>query len=378
MGDSSPAAPWRASTLWERGRSAPMRAFLQTESGSAGVLVAAVAMALLWANIDSSSYDSFWHTELSIRLGSTGPSYDLREWVNSGLMTFFFLVVGLETRREFDLGDLRERRRFLLPFAVGLVGMAVPVLIFLAFNAGRSERARVGHRDVDRHGAGARAAGADRSRRPGPGPGVPGDGLRRRRPRRAGRDRGRLQRRPRRTTPRAGGARVRCPAARGPAPDAAALAVPRPRSRHLVGADGQRRGPAGGGVGDRAGRPGVHPEPRRPRAGDRPGTRVPGGADARARPVRLGRPDPDPVAERPAPGVLPPVDELRDRPAVRPLERRHRAGRRVPGACVRRASDPRCARRLRRRQAGGRGRRPPGSSRGSAAAGCGRRWGGRR
>src|SRR3954452_14453092 len=137
MADSSSSAPWRGSTLWSRDRSAPLRSFLQTESGSAGVLVAAVVVALLWANLGASSYHSFWHTELSIRLGSRGPSYDLGEWVNSGLMTFFFLVVGLETRREFDLGALRERRRFLLPLAVGLVGMVVPALVFLAFNAGR-------------------------------------------------------------------------------------------------------------------------------------------------------------------------------------------------------------------------------------------------
>src|SRR3954464_1242007 len=140
MADSSSASsttPWRGMTLWHRGRSAPLRSFLQTESGSAAVLVAAVVGALLWVNMDASSYHSFWHTELSIRLGSRGPSYDLGEWVNSGLMTFFFLVVGLETRREFDLGDLRERRRFLLPLAVGLVGMAVPAVIFAAFNAGR-------------------------------------------------------------------------------------------------------------------------------------------------------------------------------------------------------------------------------------------------
>jgi Na+/H+ antiporter NhaA len=115
---------------------APLRDFLRTEAGSAGVLVAAIAAALLWANIDVASYESFWKLEFSIRLGTAGVTRDLQTWVNSGLMTLFFLVVGLEARREFDLGDLRERRRFLLPLAAGVVGMAIPVLIFLVVNLG--------------------------------------------------------------------------------------------------------------------------------------------------------------------------------------------------------------------------------------------------
>ena len=65
----------------------------------------------------------------------------LREWVNSGLMTFFFFVIGLEARREFDLGELRERRRAALPVLAGIGGMAVPVVIFLALNAGRASAA---------------------------------------------------------------------------------------------------------------------------------------------------------------------------------------------------------------------------------------------
>src|SRR5205085_7931772 len=100
--------------------------------------VSAVVVALVWANLDVSSYESLWHTELELRLGDAHLGMDLREWVNSGLMTFFFLVVGLEARREFDLGDLRERRRFVLPLLGGLLGMVVPVLIYLAVNAGGS------------------------------------------------------------------------------------------------------------------------------------------------------------------------------------------------------------------------------------------------
>ena len=75
---------------------------------------------------------------LSVRIGDAGISQDLRGWINNGLMAFFFLVVGLEARREFDMGELRERRRVTLPLAAGLGGMIVPVAIYLAINAGGS------------------------------------------------------------------------------------------------------------------------------------------------------------------------------------------------------------------------------------------------
>jgi Na+/H+ antiporter NhaA len=101
-------------------------------------LLAAAVAALVWVNIHASSYDSFWGTMLSIDVGGSGVALDLRHWVNSGLMTFFFFVVGLEARREFDLGELRERRRFALPMLAGIGGMAGAVAIYLAFNAGRS------------------------------------------------------------------------------------------------------------------------------------------------------------------------------------------------------------------------------------------------
>jgi Na+/H+ antiporter NhaA len=126
-------------SAWARNLAAPVRDYLNTESAGAAALLAATVAALLWANSPwSDSYDSFWHTQLSIEIGSKGISMTLERWVNEGLMTLFFLVVGLEARREFDVGSLRERRRLALPLTAALGGMALPVLIYMAFNAGGS------------------------------------------------------------------------------------------------------------------------------------------------------------------------------------------------------------------------------------------------
>lgn len=115
-----------------------MREFLRTETGSAAVLLAGALAALIWANVDLSSYEEAWDTELSVRVGDAALTQDLRAWVNTGLMTFFFFVVGLEARREFDMGELRERRRLAIPLLAALGGMAVAALVYVGFNAGRS------------------------------------------------------------------------------------------------------------------------------------------------------------------------------------------------------------------------------------------------
>jgi Na+/H+ antiporter NhaA len=122
-------------TIWHK-RTA-LRHFLATETGSASVLAGATVAALAWANISVSSYDRVWGTELAVSIGRWGLPLDLREFVNSGLMALFFLVVGLEARREFDVGELRVRSRLALPVAVGLGGMIVPIGIYLIANAGR-------------------------------------------------------------------------------------------------------------------------------------------------------------------------------------------------------------------------------------------------
>jgi Na+/H+ antiporter NhaA len=137
MAQVEPPRP-SGNTDWTWRRETPLSRFLRTESGSAAVLLTATVGALVWANVASASYQTLWRTELSVQVGGSGVSMELAGWVNSGLMTFFFFVVGLEARRELDVGELRERRRLVLPLTAGIAGMTVAVLLYLVANAGES------------------------------------------------------------------------------------------------------------------------------------------------------------------------------------------------------------------------------------------------
>lgn len=149
-GDGAAAAPVRRwGTRWsQRAENGPIRAFLRTESASSGVLVAAIVVALAWANLSPGTYEGLWNTRLAFTVGGWDLGHPLRTWVNSGLMTLFFLVAGLEARREVDLGDLRDRRRFVLPVVAGLAGLALPVGIYLLFTV------LIGGQPGDAHGWG--------------------------------------------------------------------------------------------------------------------------------------------------------------------------------------------------------------------------------
>ncbi len=124
-------------TAWARNLGAPVRDFLSAETGGAAVLVIAAFLALVWANSPwPHSYESFWTTRLALSLGDHVLSGSLRQWVNEGLMALFFFVVGLEAKRELDLGELRERNRIAIPVVAAIGGMAVAVGIYLAINLG--------------------------------------------------------------------------------------------------------------------------------------------------------------------------------------------------------------------------------------------------
>jgi Na+/H+ antiporter NhaA len=123
-------------TAWARNLAAPIRSYLYTETGGAIVLAAATIAALIWANVSFSSYDDLWTGMLSFQFSGHVLETDLRGWINSGLMALFFLVVGLEAKRELDLGELRERRRLAIPVLASLGGMGCAAAIYIAINAG--------------------------------------------------------------------------------------------------------------------------------------------------------------------------------------------------------------------------------------------------
>src|SRR3954451_20959378 len=115
----------------------PVTEFLHTEAAGGVALVVAAIVALVWANSPcKQSYFDLWHTHLVISLGTHALDLTLEEWVNDGLMTIFFFVVGLEIKRELVEGELRDRRQATLPAIAAVGGMVVPALIYLGINAG--------------------------------------------------------------------------------------------------------------------------------------------------------------------------------------------------------------------------------------------------
>jgi NhaA family Na+:H+ antiporter len=116
---------------------AAVRAFFATEAAGGVVLLAAAVVAVVWANSPlGDRYDALWDGVVSVRLGPLSVVEDLRHWVNDALMAVFFFVVGLEIKRELVDGELRTWRRAAAPAIAAVGGMAVPALVFLAWNAG--------------------------------------------------------------------------------------------------------------------------------------------------------------------------------------------------------------------------------------------------
>lgn len=112
-----------------------VQTLLKDEAIGGKLILAAAGLALLVANSPwSQTYDDFWQHTLSVGFGSFAISLDLQHWVSEGLMTLFFLVVGLEIKREFVNGELRHIKTAILPIAAAVGGMIVPALLFLAFN----------------------------------------------------------------------------------------------------------------------------------------------------------------------------------------------------------------------------------------------------
>ena len=116
----------------------PVVRFLHVEAAGGVLLLAATAVALLWANSPwRASYEALWSTEITLQVGSFELVDDLRHLVNDFLMAIFFFVVGMEIKREVVVGELRDRRAAALPAMAALGGMVVPAALFLVVNVGR-------------------------------------------------------------------------------------------------------------------------------------------------------------------------------------------------------------------------------------------------
>jgi len=136
MSSSSPRPSWGAASHLTERVVQTLERFLHIEAVSGGVLIAAAAVALLWANSPwSHAYDALWHLPVSVGVGAFTTTQTLHFVVNDCLMTIFFLVAGLEIRRELHEGALADLRSAALPLVAAIGGVIAPALIYLAFNA---------------------------------------------------------------------------------------------------------------------------------------------------------------------------------------------------------------------------------------------------
>jgi NhaA family Na+:H+ antiporter len=129
-----PFAQRAARRVWS-----PIQRFLAIEAASGLVLIAATALALAVANSGwADGFAALWHTPIGLAIGAWRFTQPLHFWINDGLMTVFFFVVGLEIRREIAAGELSTPRRAALPLAAAMGGMIAPALIYAALNHGRA------------------------------------------------------------------------------------------------------------------------------------------------------------------------------------------------------------------------------------------------
>lgn len=117
----------------------PIQAFLEVEAAGGLLLVLATVVALTWANGPwRGGYHALFDTDLGFQLGRFDLSGSLTHWINDALMALFFFVVGLEIKREWVTGELRDRRAAALPAFAAVGGMVVPAAVFAAVNVGGS------------------------------------------------------------------------------------------------------------------------------------------------------------------------------------------------------------------------------------------------
>src|SRR3954452_20919300 len=115
----------------------PFQDFADKTSSGGILLIAAAIVALVWANSPwGESYTGLWGTELSVSLGPFSIKDDLTHWINDGLMAVFFLVVGLEIKREILVGEFSSPRQAALPVATALGGAMLPAMIYLVITFG--------------------------------------------------------------------------------------------------------------------------------------------------------------------------------------------------------------------------------------------------